>query len=367
MDIRTKLIFALVSATLASMFVLGLFAVRATTEIVQQSSARRLEALAESKQRDLEKVVAGWQDRIRLVSSRTQLRDSLRSYGRDRDPGELERVELILHDALGAVADLRRITVFDSDGHPVATQGESTIRVSETLVLPDEIELGETLPNHGDVEVALRAPLLMDGQKIGALEVVQGVDEIEHVTADYTGLEETGEAYVVMRIAGGDVAFLNGVRHNGGVARRIASADVAAHIEAALAGDETLFLGETEDYRHEPVWAATRTLPATGWGLVVKIDTAEMRQKTEELRSTLRDLSFSLAAFAILGGTLLGLYLAKPIRDLADVVGRIRDGEVDLRADTSGEDEVGFLGRAINELLDDRKRGAALPTRRDRD
>jgi methyl-accepting chemotaxis protein len=249
----------------------------------------------------------------------------------------------------------------------VVTQGASRIAVSETLAWADGIELGETLPNGGDVEVVLRAPLLLNGKKIGSLEVVQGVDEIENVTGDYTGLEETGEAYVVMRDGRGDVVFLNGVRHDDAVERHLRPDEVSPHLEAALAGEEIVFLGDIEDYREEPVWAATRALPATGWGLVVKIDVAEVREKTEELRGMLRDLSFSLAAFAILGGTLLGLYLSRPIRELADVVGRIRDGELDLRADIRSEDEVGFLGRAINEMLDDRKRGTALPPKQDRD
>jgi hypothetical protein len=369
MDIRTKLIFALVSVALGSMFVLGLFAVDATTRIVRESSAQQLEALAESKQRDLEKVIAGWEDRIRLVASRTQMRETLRAVSGNPDAAELARLERILRDALGSVGDLRRITLYDTTGRPVASQGASRIPISAHLVVPEAVSLGETLAANGAVEVAVRAPLRIDGELVGALEVAQGVDEIEHVTGDYTGLEQTGETYVVTRAGEGRVLFLNPLRHDGATRehRRLGSERVEPHVEAALGGREAVFLGDTRDYRGELVWAATRTLPETGWGLVVKIDASEVHQESDALRHMLRDLSLSLAAFAIVGGTLLGLYLARPIRELAEVVGRIRDGEVDLRADPRGEDEVGFLGRAINELLDDRKRDTALPPREDLD
>ncbi len=63
MDIRTKLALALVAISLVSMLVLGSFAYQTTAELLRQVSERQLDALAESKQRDLEKVIEGWRDR----------------------------------------------------------------------------------------------------------------------------------------------------------------------------------------------------------------------------------------------------------------------------------------------------------------
>ena len=53
MDIRTKLIFAFVTATLASMLVLGTLFYGASSEILQSISARQLESLAAARQQDL--------------------------------------------------------------------------------------------------------------------------------------------------------------------------------------------------------------------------------------------------------------------------------------------------------------------------
>jgi methyl-accepting chemotaxis protein len=111
------------------------------------------------------------------------------------------------------------------------------------------------------------------------------------------------------------------------------------------------------------VIAATRSLPGLGWGIVVKIDQAEESQRAQRLAKMLRDLGLSIGALAILGGTLLGFQLARPIRELAHIVDIARRGDIDLRAPERGDDEVAFLARSVNELLDqtrelaERKRG----------
>ena len=80
MDIRTKLIFAFVATTLASMLVLGAAFYNASAGILQSIAVRQLQSLVAARQQDLKIVADGWFDQVRLISSRTKLRDSLEQY-----------------------------------------------------------------------------------------------------------------------------------------------------------------------------------------------------------------------------------------------------------------------------------------------
>ena len=77
-----------------------------------------------------------------------------------------------------------------------------------------------------------------------------------------------------------------------------------------------------------------------------------MNRQVRHIAVTIFYLGLSLSAFAVLGGVLLGLYMARPIHDLSELVHRIAQGEIHLRANASGDDEVAYLARKLNEMMD---------------
>ena len=125
MNIRTKLALALVTASLASMAALGYFAYVSSAELLSQISERQLDALAESRKRDLERVVDGWRENVRLIRSRTRLREALRAYGETHDPALRRDVDRIVADVMNFGESLRRVTIFDTEGERVGGTGIS--------------------------------------------------------------------------------------------------------------------------------------------------------------------------------------------------------------------------------------------------
>ncbi len=358
MDIRTKLVFALVAVSLGSMLALGAFSYDATRSQLQRLALRQLDALAESKKEDLERVMVAWQDRVELVTSRTALRQRLREYRATRDPSHAEAIRRILVDAEGAVAALRGISVFTADLRHVASAGLDPGRsmgagvfwhLDDPLVFQD-VTLGED----GELLITFVAPIRLDGELIGAAKVLHSARELVDVTHDYTGLGETGETILARRDLEDGALVLNPLRHDPDAAlrRNIAGANGRDPVLRAVAGEEGVFEEDVVDYRGEPVWAATRHLDGLDWGLVVKVDAAEEFRPVAELRDTMWKLAVSLSAFAIIAGLLLGLYFARPIHELADVARRIGDGELELRAPVKSEDEIGLLAATINRMAE---------------
>lgn len=358
MDIRTKLVFALVATALGSMLVLGGFAWWIARDMLQQAAQRQLESVAESKHRDLERVYAGWHESVNLIRSRTQLRLSLAAWNRDRSPEERARIARILEDARRASHRVRHILVFSPDGSPVASTGPATT-ASWARREPgpsEELRFHGIAQETGSPVVGLTGSMTLEGDPIGSIAVVLDAGDLFDVTGDYTGLGATGETVIARREPDAGARIINPVRHDAAspLSLTLPGALRDTAIVRAVNGESGAFLDGAVDYRDVPVWAAARHLEPPDWGVVTKVDEAEARAPVIELRNTLLRLGLSLSAFAVLLGTALGVYFAKPIRALAELADRVRHGERDLRADVTGaEDEVGLLATALNEMLDE--------------
>ena len=360
MDIRTKLVFALVAVALVSMFVLGLFAYRASSVLLQTQALRQLESVAEGKKNDLERVLVAWRDRARLVASRTQLRHTLASYTRTRDAADRARMERILHDARQSVRALRHASVHDPIGDVVASTGDPP----PDLDLPDHATsrkaavvglLSVAFDRDERLVVTLHEPMRINGTPIGFVRVVLSADELVDIAQDTTGLGTTGETLIVRALPNGNTQILTPVREPDSLppGRELGEDYRGSPSIEAARGVEMTFRGGVTDYRGRDVWAATRYLEEPDWGVVVKVDAAEEILAVTELRNTMVTLALSLSAFAIVAGAVLALYIAQPIRELAAVAHRISDGEHELRAPGEREDEIGELARAFNHMTEE--------------
>ena len=172
------------------------------------------------------------------------------------------------------------------------------------------------------------------------------------MTGNYTGLGDTGESMLVKAADDNMVMVLNPLRHDpGGSFRKQDLALISPDIKAALEAREDTLTENILDYRGVQVWAVTRFLPQLEWGLVVKVDAAEEEALADILKNTLIDIALALSAFAIIGGALIGLHLARPIHELVEVVRRVRDGDLSARADTRGDDETAYLAENLNDFV----------------
>ncbi len=336
------------------MALLGTFAYQTTARLLAQISERQLNALAESRKDDLQNVFQSWKDKVSLVRSRTQLRINLARFVDSGDRSDLGGVDRILTDALHSVAVFKRITIYSLDEQAIVAVGESPVAVPFVMPVGDGVQLAGSFPMaDGTTQIALRSMLNFEGRRIGGVEVVLQADDLRSVAGDYTGLGKTGETLIVLSEDDTWARVIHPLRHIEKDYTRVRLDEASAGIRAALSGTGGQGVQTYADYRGEIVWAATRHIDGLGWGLVVKIDAAEEEQLSDELQTSLIDLSLALSAFAVVGGTFLGFWLARPVLRLREVVHQVRQGNTHIRADTTGDDEIAYLARALNDFLDD--------------
>lgn len=356
MDIRTKLALILVFVSFISMGLIALFAYQTSAQLLQDSSTRQLDALAESKSLDLKRVHQGWRDKTRLIRNSVELRDGLADFIADHDDAARQSLVNILERTALGVEGVERVTIVDVNRQEVCAVGKA--QVFGEIRLPEgdrEIAYqGTHLSEAKGILVAMSTTLQIDGDVIGGLEVVFDAADLEEVASNYTGLGETGEVIVVTRAPNGRPLVLNQLRHSSpfAVPGEIDESALSDSLSRVLDGESGVYFNNILDYRGEKIWAATRVLPELGWGLVIKVDASEEGEPAISLRDSMLDIALALSAFAIIGGTLLGFYLARPIQNLAQIVERFRQGEQDLRASVSGDDEIAYLGESVNALID---------------
>lgn len=359
MDIRTKLVFSMVAVALGSMLVFGFITYSTIEGEFRERRVDQLEGLADLKVSAVERIVVGWRERVALVSSRTQLRTSLAAHNTTASPVAASRIRRILADASRASSLFRSLAVFDAQGEFVAASDDENHALerepgSGPLQIGEASFRGVHFPEGDDrraPDVLYVSPLVLNDEVIGTLQVVLSAEEIVALSGNYEGLGESGETLVVAREGFGAERVLHGVRFPPeGTTGQGLPMDVDAGAALPLGGDELRTTGRLIDYRGEAVWAATRLVGETGWGVVVKVDESQHLGPIAEIRSNMIRLAVSLAAFAILIGTVVGMRFAQPIQTLAVAAEELGKGDLSTRSGIQRQDEVGVLARTFDEM-----------------
>ncbi|MCX6712076.1 MAG: HAMP domain-containing protein, partial [Candidatus Vogelbacteria bacterium] len=109
---------------------------------------------------------------------------------------------------------------------------------------------------------------------------------------------------------------------------------------------------EAKDYRGVDITGTHAYIPETGWCLITKVDTSDLLAYRYNL------LLFILGVFLIAGLILFffGYFLAEritwPLNRLSLVAEKIKQGDLDVRADIKTDDEIGDLANSFNFMVE---------------
>lgn len=196
----------------------------------------------------------------------------------------------------------------------------------------------------------IAAPIIRDGEVIGVVALQVTNRDVYALAQNYAGLGQTGEILIGAKI-NDKAVFMTPVRHdlNADFRRRVAiGSDRESALQEAVQG--TRGDGVVIDYLGKEVLAVWRYQPAFGWGVVVKIDTAEAFSPIMILRTN----SFIIAAIAMLlvvfAAWLVSRSISNPIRSLTQSARVIARGDLSHKASVPTSDEIGELAGAFNTM-----------------
>ena len=379
MNIKTKLRLAFLLISWLSLTVTTLLSYVIAREALTQQVFNHLESVAVIQEHRVSAIVAQNLERLSLVASRTQLRLSLASFMRLRqaqtstnsgtDTGTVEpssgdeatkhqkRMNEILADALSSIPDFRAIHVLTLEGTVAASTDSGAIQKNhadqEFFVLGQQESNADLffLDDNGNLGAYLSAPLRLNDQLLGVIVIETEVENIIALVSDYSGLGQTGETFLAKRDENGDALFFVPLRFDtfAALSRTVAQEEVNVPVTQALLKNEQLFI-DTVDYRGKPVLAATRYLPETDWGLVVKIDQTEALAPVTNMRNLLAFVILVSSIGIIILSFFVPRTITRPLINLTLVASQISDGDLSQRADMTTHDEIGRLGQAFNKM-----------------
>jgi signal transduction histidine kinase len=346
-------VFVAMAATVSTLGAISYFAAQ---RIISQQVEERLLLAAAQRTLSIEMHIRQQHERVRLIASRTRLRQQLRAWSEGQVSSLDFRAEAnqILTDAMRGSEDIQEIWLSDATGTVVAATDAR--RLNLNLFEDASFQHGRQGPflseirrENGQTLTWLSAPALDSrGNLLGVVSVVMRATRLISIVSNPTGLGHTGEVLVGRLDNGGQIRYLHASRLTGSESIAVSQAPSMAK---AIDGQRGF---ETARYAGREVLIAYEPVPfqpgVTNWGLVVKITTQEAFTPLQNLRRIELPLGLLLLVSAVISAYWLANRYARPIMELARSADILAAGNLKHRVLVESDDEIGALSRAFNDM-----------------
>ncbi len=386
MGIRNKLVLCLL-VVLFPLVAVGTFA----THLVNRQMAERTTAALATTQRleaeRISQILDSYASHARTLASGAHVRDfftKLHAYhnaefstnsamstiigGEDGlaivDPEAvwpLQQLALALQRKAGIIgSSVVELRLVNREGKTLGeTMGFSWEPVDEKLIDRSmrtvQTNFGDAFLNQDETQrLGMVSPVISyDGEVVGALIMESRLLPITSLIAKHERMGSTIEAHIAQPTPDGAAQFITPLRFDRTAAfNKVVPAEREQPVNDALRSSEIKVV-KALDYRGVESFLAYQTISSTGWGLIVKIDTAETFAPAIELRSWLTWATGASIGFVAVLYLFLLVPIARRLNRAAAAARQIMDGNLSTRlVDTSG-DEITELVSSINSLAQD--------------
>lgn len=331
-------------------FVLGLQAIQTyTAGQYRAQMENQLSALSQIAKQRILSAIERVEDSTALLESRTQLRLSLRAWNETGDSEHTDRIQRILDDARTGMDRLLSVVVYAPDGELVVASSAKGQAGALPAMPEGKPVIG--LIQGADTRMYSVARLELDSTTVGFMAVTFTADFLTELVQDRSGLGTTGEWLFAVRTPEGDALLAVPSKYDRAAAfvRKVPANRLDIPMTQALLGNE-ISMRDAPDYRGVPVYAATRYLPAQDWGLVAKMDVAEVDAMIDQANRFLMWLVLGVIFLAILFGFAVSHYIARPVEQLRADTNKLSHGDFDIQPLKNGWYEVKELSLSFSNM-----------------
>jgi two-component system, NtrC family, sensor kinase len=341
----------------------------ATSAILRTQIDERLSTVASDRQEMLAYMLERQEERATQLGKRVRIHHLLaqRAQGTISPDQFWAETETILANARASTTGFLAIWIEDEAGEVVASSGPEELvagysqlrrfeeKPDSSLVIPPR-RVGSAFGFV--VSSVMRGP---DGRPLGTVLLLSDFGQIASFLMDPNGLGETGEVLVGVA-EGNSIRLVLPARRLSPVS--LVTATQFPVMSDAIAG--RFGCVPTVDYHGKDVLAAYRPVGSafSGWGLVAKIDSAEAHRPVDRLRWLLLGLGGAALALGLGASNAIARRFARPIRRLAKTSSAVAAGDLNVRSEVTGSDEIGALSTAFNRMTEDLARSYGTLERR---
>ncbi len=358
MSIRTKIILSFIVPFVIIMAVLGIFGPNYVSNTIKDQIFNHLQTATQSRARHVETVIEMYKQRARSLTSKTWLRKYLKSYLETGDEEYKTQVEDILADVQAENPNFLHISIINPEGQIIISTNKNS--VGEDVSNQDFFINGKKSytisdlhePEDDGSRLHIAGPLIQDGELLGVVAVASDGKAIESAVAEYTGLGETGEIYLVNKE--GYMITPSRFREDTFLKEKANSLQTRSCFEEHIEGYSPVEMEEhTEiyfDYRGEKVLGIHAYIPEMQWCLLAEIDESEALATSKQLVIIISLMLIGFILIYIIFAFWLANRIAKPIKDLQQGAEIIAKGNLDHKVGTKSKNEIGQLSRAFDEM-----------------
>ena len=227
------------------------------------------------------------------------------------------------------------------------TQLAQTLDSANTL-LQTEVSNFDWYPPSEDYAAFLAAPVFDQGIIIGNIVLQIDRSELNRTINRFAGLGRTGEIVSATQVDD-ELLITTPTRHAPELIGKVVDTDSFGPLLQALRGQQGY--GDFLDYRNEQVLAVWRYLPSLNWGLLAKIDYAELNEPIDRFQTITLMVLLSSILLALTGAYLAHRLLLHPITRLSNRVRAIDESHLPDAIEVPARHEIADLVDAFNHLI----------------